>query len=250
MSETLLVDAGNTRLKWAFSQAGVRSPAQAAAHHAGEDLGAVFAQWAMRPAPTRVLLASVASPALAEALGRWWSRHWGVEAEVVESRAEACGVRNAYAEPRRLGVDRWAAMIGARRRFSGPLCVVDCGTATTIDVVDAAGRHLGGLIAPGPGLMRAALQGNTAAIGAETAEPGDDGLASDTASAVSAGALAATAGLVERVVRQAEARFPAGVTAVLCGGYSADLIPLLQIEYEREEFLVLDGLNVMAEGGQ
>lgn len=250
MTETLLVDVGNSRLKWATSRQGELSPVQTHVHRGGSDLAPVFACWAQVPTPARVLLACVGPDALGRALGQWCKTHWGLTPELVETRAVACGVRNAYAEPRRLGVDRWAAMIAARRRFPGALCVVDCGTATTVDVLDAAGLHCGGLIAPGPRLMRQALQTNTAAIGEADALPVIDWLASDTAAAVAGGALAATAGFVERVARQAEAHFPAGLTVVLSGGFSADLLPLLQIEFQREEYLVLEGLNIIAEGGQ
>ena len=56
-----------------------------------------------------------------------------------------------------MGVDRWVAMIGARSEFRGGLCIVDAGTAVTIDAIDKNGNHLGGQIIPGLALMSNAL---------------------------------------------------------------------------------------------
>src|SRR5208337_55868 len=83
----------------------------------------------------------------------------------VRSDARAAGIRNAYHEPWRLGVDRWVALIGARDFFPGhALLIVSVGTAMTIDLLDARGRHRGGLITPGPRLMIDALLERTAGI--------------------------------------------------------------------------------------
>ena len=75
-------------------------------------------------------------------------------------RDSACGLRNGYRDPAQLGVDRWLAMCAAWQQFPGSLCVVDAGTAVTIDVVAADGAHSGGLILPG-----VCLDGNRAATG-------------------------------------------------------------------------------------
>ena len=74
-------------------------------------------------------------------------------------------MRNAYAEPARLGIDRWAAIIAAYHRFPEGACVVDCGTACTFDLVDAGGRHRGGYILPGLSAMEGAVLGETAIEG-------------------------------------------------------------------------------------
>ena len=83
------------------------------------------------------------------------------------SQAEQCGVRSSYAEPAQLGADRWAALIGARRRYAGPCAVVNAGTTMTVDALSAEGIFLGGFIVPGLELMREALARNTAQLKAQ-----------------------------------------------------------------------------------
>ena len=71
------------------------------------------------------------------------------------------GVSLAYANPSALGVDRVAALIAANEKYSGNTCIIDCGTAVTLDVLDAKGVHQGGVILPGVASMRKALLANT-----------------------------------------------------------------------------------------
>ena len=125
---------------------------------------------------------------------------WHVHPEFVESGATAGGVRSAYAEPAKLGVDRWMAMIGARTMDPRTACVVSIGTAMTIDGLDGAGRHLGGVIVPGPDLMVGSLLRNTSEI-ARRAEQGSVGaklLADNTLGAITQGATHALAALSAR----------------------------------------------------
>jgi type III pantothenate kinase len=139
----LLVDIGNSRVKWARWERGVLG-AQSAAVHAGwspEDWRReLFAGGAV----DRVVVASVAGPACRAALADATRDATGRTAEFVATDREAAGVRNGYADPGQLGVDRWVAVIGAWHRVRGACVVADVGTALTIDVVGADGRHHGG----------------------------------------------------------------------------------------------------------
>ena len=146
---TLLVDLGNSRLKWAWLEAGLPGKAAALSHRAQELDRQLDAGWGAMPVPARVLLSSVAASQRTEQFRAWVRGRWGLQVEQVFSRARALGVTNAYANPRHLGVDRWLALVAVRRRFPGPACIVDCGSAITIDgLADPAGAiGYGGLYA-------------------------------------------------------------------------------------------------------
>src|SRR5262245_47040446 len=198
----LLIDIGNTRIKWAQLDRGTLGPQSAAVHSkwtANEFIDSVLQPSAR---PQRVLISNVGGAAIAEVATAALTRTWQMEAQFVQSTAAAGGVRNAYVEPQKLGVDRWLAVIGAYSIQHSGACVVSVGTATTIDCVDAMGQHLGGVIVPGPDLMISSLLKNTSDI-AQRAEQGStkDGLFADnTLGAVTQGAAHATAALVERAV--------------------------------------------------
>ncbi len=246
MSDCLLIDAGNTNLKWAISHNGEMSVAQRVVYP-DKDLVKVLSQrWLLATPPKRVLLASVTTEFRVRALKDWVQNSWNLPLEIISAQVQACGVVNGYVQADQLGADRWAALIAARHLLSGAVCVVDCGTATTLDVINAEGRHLGGLIIPGLGLMRSSLLENTARIRDDTCDAADVLLARDTQSAVSGGSLQATAGLVERLQREVGELIGVPMTAIICGGNATDLLPLLQGNVRHEPDLVLKGLNIIA----
>lgn len=243
MADLLLVDAGNTRLKWAFSRGGLLSPSGQVAY---ADRPVFSDLWDGVSRPQRILLASVADEKMTTDLRQWFQSSWDVPLEMVTARRRACGVENCYENPERLGADRWAAMIAAHRRFAGNVCVIDCGSATTVDVVTARGRHLGGLIIPGLDLLRSSLCENMAAIRGRVDDFGSGLLACETLSAVGMGSLQATVGLIERVQGEVAKQVKGTLTSVICGGNAADLLPLLSGEVHPEPDLVLQGLNIIA----
>jgi type III pantothenate kinase len=242
---TLLVDLGNSRLKWAWLE-GRQADATAALSHRAQDLSRQLdASWGRMPAPARVVLASVADGQRSEAFEAWVQGRWGLSVDRVFSGAQALGVTNAYPEPRQLGVDRWLALIAVHRRFSGPACIVDCGSAITIDGLAPDGRHLGGLILPGLALMRAALLRGT---GLEDLSPPPEPrwLACDTAGAIGYGGLLACVALVERLAARIEEECARVPEIILSGGDGARLQPLLEPASRYEGNLVLSGLAAIA----
>jgi type III pantothenate kinase len=171
----------------------------------------------------------------------------------VRSARRAGGVINAYAEPWRLGVDRWLALIGARHAFPGEaLCLVSVGTALTVDLLAADGRHLGGAIVPGPALMVQTLLERTAGI--RRRARGGAGVrrslfARDTRAAIEAGARHACAGVVERALAEAGRRLGRRPRLVIAGGGAATLLPLLRGRRpQRRDDLVMRGLLVLGSG--
>lgn len=244
----LLLDAGNTRLKWAPLAAGRAGPASAAVHR-----DVPPSEWqrelAASPRPSRVVVSNVAGAAFGTALREWALAAWGVEPEFVVTTRAAAGIVNAYANPAGLGVDRWLAMIGAWRSARGPLLVVSAGTALTVDAVDADGRHRGGFIVPGIAMMRDALYSRTGGIAAAAAlgtaaREGMFGV--NTAGAVEQGALVAHAALAERAAAELARVAGTAPRRFLTGGDAPALQPWLETEYELVPDLVLQGLATVA----
>jgi type III pantothenate kinase len=143
----LVLDIGNSALKWGLvDERGVRDAGRVLHRESG-----IAAALAMLPAGLSthpdIIGVNVTGRAAATCVEDWAGRsvRW------LEASATAGGVRNGYEQPRQLGVDRWAALVGARRLGTGPWVVVGCGTALTIDLLRADGQHLGGYIVPGLG---------------------------------------------------------------------------------------------------
>jgi type III pantothenate kinase len=239
----LLLDIGNTRLKWAWWDQALKSGG--ARVHAGHSPQAVLEALDLELKPAELWVASVAAPELRAAVEGWARTRWGLAPHWVSSDTAACGVRNAYAQPARLGVDRWLAMIAAYRRTRGAVFVVDAGTALTIDVVDARGQHRGGLIAPGLDTQRQSLQRGTQ-VRAIDPGLGPEWLASDTDTAVSWGTLHGVLGLIERVYAAISLEH-AAITMILTGGDAPVLQALLAAPSVLAPDLVLEGLAQVAE---
>lgn len=246
----LLVDAGNTRIKWAgLEGTALHSGAAVLRRGGAEDVETLATVWAALPVPQRLLIASVAGPDFSVHVMAWSQRFWGLEPEFITAEASAFGVRNAYTEPQRLGVDRWLALIAAHRLVPGPVCIVDCGTALTVDVIARDGEHLGGLIIPGLGLMRRALLEKTAGIESAIGGVQHDEVslfAKDTRSGVMGGTLYATIAVIDRIVQDVTEAIGAELTCVLTGGDADTVRPLLPADFRYEPELVLKGLALVA----
>lgn len=245
----LLIDIGNTRLKWAELRDGVLS-AQSAVPHARVDRNVLLEQMlATVHRPTRVLISNVGGRDILEACVAAIRARWSIEAETIVSTARAAGVTNAYREPAKLGVDRWLAIIAAHARQEGSACVVSVGTAMTIDGVDASGRHLGGVIVPGPHLMISSLLSNTSDIATRMSDEQTVHrvFANHTKAAVHQGCAQALAGLIDRALAEMEREVGARPRLLLTGG-ACDIVAPLIGTHERVEDLVLRGLAVLARG--
>jgi type III pantothenate kinase len=244
----LLIDIGNTRIKWARFEQGKLQP-QAAAPHA--DWSApTFVETVLHSGGrcNRVLVSNVSGPRMADIVRSAVVQAWQVEPEFMTSSATAAGIRNAYPQPQQLGVDRWLAIIGARALEHGALCVISVGTALTIDGVAADGRHLGGVIVPGPDLMVSRLLRNTSDI-AQRAQDGrasNELFADNTLGAIQQGAEHALAALVERAVGVMRHSHEETPMVLVTGGASACVEKSLGVPYRAVPDLVLRGLAVLA----
>lgn len=244
----LLLDIGNTRIKWAMLTERGLQPQQAEA----------FADWQTADIVERVLaplghveavwVSNVAGERMAKLVSEATQSVWELTPTFVESTAQYGAVRSAYLEPKQLGVDRWLTLIGAHALAPRSACIVGVGTAMTLDGIDAGGRHLGGLIVPGPELMVSSLMRNTSDI-ADRAAVGDVGeglFATSTRGGVYQGAVHALAGLIEHALGTMKLQLGETPLLLLHGGAADRVQPQLRTPVRLEPDLVLQGLAVMA----
>ena len=247
----LLIDLGNSRLKSALWDGSQLRHGPMLAHAATADASmpapAEFAAlWREVPPPNEIWVASVASNALEHELTVSLAAQFAVTPRFARSPVSACGVHNAYSAPARLGVDRFLGLVAAHAQVPGAAVIASCGTALTLDAIDAGGRHLGGLIAPAPGLMRSALLDRTARLGDLGAAAIVD-FADTTAAAVESGTWLAAVALVERFIARTRARLGMEPTLLVCGGGGKRLAALLESAPKLEADLVLRGLALFAD---
>ncbi|MEO7557480.1 MAG: type III pantothenate kinase [Gammaproteobacteria bacterium] len=244
---TLLIDAGNSRIKWAWLDSEGLRETGSCLHTEDAFFHPTDSIWAQVARPARIIASNVAGARFAEKLTAHAQQHWQLRPEFITPIAAAFGITNAYSEPGRLGADRWAALIAAYHSNPGACCVVDCGTAITIDALCAEGKHLGGLILPGLTMMRSALSSNTQGLANTIDEPTANlaPFARDTAAAITSGGLYAVVAAIDRIVAEqcAAVKFN---TLIITGGDAARIQPLLSAEYHYEPNLVLHGLAIIA----
>jgi type III pantothenate kinase len=245
----LLVDIGNTRIKWARLARG-RIGRQQAATHAGWSAREFGRQLFEGAADVRgIVVASVAGRAVQRTFTAAARRATGLTPLFIASARTGGGVTTRYAEPWRLGVDRFSGVIGAHA-LSGerPALVADVGTALTLDLVDARGVHRGGAIVPGPALMVASLLRATSGIGprARGAAHGRGPFARSTLAAIEHGARFAVAAAIDAAAAEARRTLGARPRVFLTGGAARAVQPLLRTRHEVVPDLVLRGLAVLA----
>lgn len=243
----LLLDIGNSRIKWAGGAGGRLVGKSGSIPHGGKIPAGLSVIWAaLEPPSGGVVAVSVAAPDLERAIGAWIARQWACDVCWLATPHLGGGIEIVYPQPAELGADRWAAMVGARQRGALPACVVDCGTAVTLDAVDGTGRHLGGVIAPGLGAMRRSLTERTHHLPA-VGEGDIAVLATSTPAGIRAGTLLGLAALIDGLVDRLAASSGLALQPLLTGGDAAQLRPWLARRYEEVPDLVLEGLAVLAE---
>ncbi|WP_018228306.1 type III pantothenate kinase [Methyloversatilis universalis] len=230
----LLIDAGNSRLKWAWLRDG-RPGDEAGIDVAALDGAPLASAWR---GATAALYTCVAGDAVDAALRA--ALPSGCAVHRIRSGEQAAGLTNLYERPAQLGADRWVALIGARTLVAGPLVVATAGTATTVDALDEADRFLGGYILPGLHLMLESLARNTADLPHAQGAPSD--WPRNTDDAILNGCAGAQAALIARV----RDRLGSSATLLLSGGGADALSPHIEGDLRRADNLVLRGLARLA----
>ncbi len=245
----LLIDAGNTRIKWALADANPAAPLgrwNSSGSVVREQAEYLAQAWAALDIG-RVLISNVAGPAVRASLENILAARKLVP-QWQTSHAKLAGIQNGYRQPTQLGSDRFCSAIGAHAMFPlQPLLVVTCGTATTIDAITSSGLFRGGLILPGFGLMAAALAKNTAQLPEVEPQSGPALFADNTEEAIIAGCMAAQAGAIERAYDSFVHDHPdEPALCLISGGAGAAVAAQLAIPHRHVDNLVLPGLQTIA----
>ncbi|VAW89421.1 Pantothenate kinase type III, CoaX-like [hydrothermal vent metagenome] len=240
-----LVDIGNSRIKWAVSDGDAFTSIGEAEYVAKELDAQLDVMLNAFEKQSAIAVSSVAAPRVIKAFVSWVEARWQSDVYIIKTAQQEGSLINGYVNPERLGVDRWLAMIAATDagNVGVPVCVIDCGSAITIDVVDVGGQHLGGMIAPGLSMMRNALVKGTSGIRLKDELPAEVSLlARDTEGAVTGGTLYAAVSMLDRMCSDIVASQGRQTQFFITGGDAPMLMPLLDNEFEYDANLVLNGL--------
>ncbi len=246
----VVIDAGNTRLKWARVTDGRVGKSRALAHGDAAARLHLRRLFGSGPTPGYALVSSVAGPRVQRALEAA-ARTAGVPLRFVKTPKRGAGITVGYLEPWRLGVDRYVGMVAAHHLFPRlPVLVVGVGTALTLDLVSSSGRHFGGAIVPSPTLMVESLLKETWGIrrraqGGRNRSRGPFGRS--TRDAILEGSRYAAAALIDRTASEGMAFTRRRALVVLTGGGAATVRPLLTTPCVTVPDLVLRGLAVLAQ---
>lgn len=240
----VLIDIGNSRLKWLVEHDSQFGPLMAVDYRQAGFLIQLQQAWQALDTPKTIAIASVSNKHILDGiqqlcLSLWPQAQWLIP----QSTDAAFGLKNAYAQPEKLGIDRWLALIAAHHHYAGDLCIVDCGTAITVDGLQADGSHVGGLICPGLRLMKQALAGNTADLDFSN-QPFAAQLATKTEAAIANGVFMAAIGLIEHVMQKLDSNYQ----LVITGGDAEILAQSLNRPAIVDHGLVMKGLSLFCQG--
>lgn len=241
----LLVDMGNTATKWCLWQSGLAFPAMINVESMPTENFSLL-NIDVPVEPTKILLAIVVDPAIATSLQNEAEQRWRISIQVVNVQHQYAGLTLSYPQISQFGVDRWLSMLAGWQVNQDAFMLVSFGTAITIDVVDAMGRHQGGVIAPNWRLMVACVNQHTFKIKVKPVMSFGD-LADNTDAAVNQGAIHAVLGLIHRVHQQQERALGRSLQVMVTGGDALDFAPYLPMQNHVLPNLVLRGLALIAE---
>jgi len=237
----LQMDVGNSSAKWRLVSAD--SSITERGEYRADDARTLAQLLSLSSAPDKIWISSVADEHSEAKLRDVLLQQWGVEPWFARSERQTKALVNSYADPSRMGVDRWLAMLAAREQLSGRICVVDAGSALTIDVVAANGLHEGGYILPGPALMERALLFDTGRVRFSEEAAYELSPGKSTAEAVRHGIALAQVGAVRLALAQLNI---AEGQLVFCGGGGETLQLLLDGCGILSPDLIFEGLALMA----
>lgn len=239
----LLVDIGNSRIKWGIGTGKDIITGKALLHQNNIDQSVFLESWQNLEQPERMAIANVSSECLSTDICNLARQLWpGIEIIHPSAQAKAHGVKNCYQKPEQLGVDRWLCLLALNRYYELPACVVNCGTAVTVDFINHQGMHLGGMIMPGLTLMKKSLHQETDSL-QYYQKTFPIGLADNTGAAIYNGTLLSVAGLVEYITAQQASQYK----LILTGGDAELIAKHISIATEIQPDLVLQGLSVILE---
>jgi type III pantothenate kinase len=250
-SPDLVVDVGNTRVKWGRCADGRVADTVALPADAAESWQEQVARWGL----TGRLSWAVTGvhPRRRDGVADW-ARQRG-DAVAVLDGPEALPLRVLVEHPQRVGIDRLLDAVAAnsRRRPGAPAVIVDAGSAVTVDWVDGSGAFMGGAILPGLRLMTLALHEHTALLPLIDVPAGAPPLpGTSTPAAMAAGVFWAVAGGVRALVRELTAQAGCVPDVFLTGGDGPVLHAARGPDVQHWPAMTLEGIRlaVATPGGQ
>lgn len=245
----LLVDIGNTRVKWAILESGRLSDSENFTRSKTGIKASLNSNWKKLENIKEIFVSNVAGETIKKQLEDWTKKQWDISPKFINSEQKKFGVTNAYDQPEQLGVDRWLTLIAARQHARMATCIIDCGTAITIDIITKNGLHQGGLILPGLEMIREELTKkiNPEAPLAEISE--FRSLATNTYSAIQAGTLYTISASLNQIIDDLRKEYTDKIRFIITGGTAETLLPLLPETTLYYPDIVLKGLAYYARQG-
>lgn len=245
----LLVDIGNSRLKWG-QVSNDHFNFEGACQYSVIELPQILTTiWGGLPIEA-VFIANVAGEHIAAVVVEWLWQTYQIKPRFLRSQHYFGNLINAYTHPARYGVDRWMTLIAGWQRYQSAFCVIDCGSAITVDAVSADGAHMGGLIVPGLSLLKTALTKGTQVAHSMDKPfdnlPSQHLLANDTYHGVMAGCYYSAVAFIRHITQDLIEEIGQPLPCLLTGGDAPNFLPLLTHEYEHRPHLVLEGLAIRA----
>ena len=241
----LLLDIGNSSVNWAiqehddFTHYGAFSYKK---DHFADDLQEnIF----LSETPNDVLVSNVAGEKVFNTLYSWVEKKWRKELWEASVTSNYKELKNSYADSQQMGVDRWLAMVACWEEYHTAVCLVGCGTALTIDLIDVEGQHLGGYIIPGIDLMQRVLVSKTEQINVNISNQASLDYAKDTQTAINNGAFMAAVSMINNVTNNFSKELPSEPKYILSGGMGELTKPFLNSPFEYRPNLVLSGLSII-----
>lgn len=240
----LLVDIGNSSLKWSLWDGQRRTPTARFVHRGVDTNAHLDEAWGTLGSVECAFISNVAGPEIGTSVVRWLV-HAGIAVRELGSAAWFLGVRNGYKEPAKLGIDRWLGLIAVDRNGDQAICTVDCGSAITLDGICPNGQHLGGAILPGFRMVRDAFERETR-VGLVEIVGELETFARDTQTAVCSGLWLGCASLIARFRERLSAVCRCPTRVVLTGSDAHYLLPYVDPPLDHEPDLVIRGLEIVA----
>ncbi len=246
MQNILLVDVGNSRIKWALAENDVLGEQEVHAWLENDLEKILNSYWGKLEQINAVYISNVAGKKIGKIICNWCKENWQMNPSFAKVTKQGCGVKNSYPDAQKLGIDRWLAMLAGWDIVKSNVCIIDCGSAITIDVVDSSGWHRGGVIAPGLTLCERALTDHTYALSVQKCEELTL-LSNDTEAAIKSGCYHQFIGGIEYMLTKIAQQHESNMEYIITGG-DAELVvkdldlSVFAIKLRHKPTLVLQGL--------
>lgn len=239
----LLIDIGNTRSKYTYVCQGnnfdVKTIANEQMNTDGFERHFIGA--------SKVIVASVAAEQMTDTLALWCENQ-GITYQRIVSEKQKLQLTSAYEKPEQLGVDRWLALLGSINLYPQEnILIIDAGTATTVDLLANNGVHQGGWILAGIDLLFHSIVNQTSKVEAQEVTTPSLMFGQNTNENVNNACWAASVGLINMAITQAEKQLNYLDRVIITGGNAKLLAKLLSTEVECITDLVFVGLQAYGE---